>query len=508
MLITSGGEPIAIAGVMGGDRTEIRGDTRAVVLESASFSPLRVGHTARRLGIASEAAFRFARTVDPTLSARALSLALELMRDWSGAEIGYRVRSASNDFPKPKPVTLTKKKLQTYLDWGDMDASTSILEGFGIRGGDGTDEARTFVPPTWRPDITIEEDLIEEVGRFRGYNDAPGRLPGEPPRGGDRGEPMRLSALVRSCLVARGYVEAVTYSFLPEDFPQKLLLPEDDLRAYPLTLANPISQDQIAMRTTLVPGLLGGLRTSAASGWRGAVRLFEQGRVFLRTAPGASTHVEHDAVAGLVFDGTDPRTPWKGQGEDFYSVKADVAALLEGCGLTPRFAAERQPFGHGGQTAEIRAAAPDGNVRSLGWLARLKPVLEQELGLGGGAVVLFELRLSGIEELRGNCRPVLRPASAFPASLRDISMLAPADRTQDEAASDIRAAAHAAAGWDILDELRLFDVYEGKGIPEGFRSLAFSLSYRAPDRTLNDEEVERVHGMVRDTLVQKGYNMR
>ena len=508
MLITSGGEPIAIAGVMGGDRTEIRGDTRTVVLESASFSPLRVGHTARRLGIASEAAFRFARTVDPTLSARALSLALELMRDWSGAEIGYRVRSASNDFPKPKPVTLTKKKLQTYLDWGDMDASASILEGFGIRGGDGTDEARTFVPPTWRPDITIEEDLIEEVGRFRGYNDAPGRLPGEPPRGGDRGEPMRLSALVRSCLVARGYVEAVTYSFLPEDFPQKLLLPEDDLRAYPLTLANPISQDQIAMRTTLVPGLLGGLRTSAASGWRGAVRLFEQGRVFLRTAPGASTHVEHDAVAGLVFDGTDPRTPWKGQGEDFYSVKADVAALLEGCGLTPRFAAERQPFGHGGQTAEIRAAAPDGNVRSLGWLARLKPVLEQELGLGGGAVVLFELRLSGIEELRGNCRPVLRPASAFPASLRDISMLAPADRTQDEAASDIRAAAHAAAGWDILDELRLFDVYEGKGIPEGFRSLAFSLSYRAPDRTLNDEEVERVHGMVRDTLVQKGYNMR
>ncbi|MFC2594223.1 MAG: phenylalanine--tRNA ligase subunit beta, partial [Fretibacterium sp.] len=139
---------------------------------------------------------------------------------------------------------------------------------------------------------------------------------------------------------------------------------------------------------------------------------------------------------------------------------------------------------------------------------RLKPVLEQELGLGGGAVVLFELRLSELEELRGNCRPVLRPASAFPASLRDISMLAPADRTQDEAASDIRAAAHAAAGWDILDELRLFDVYEGKGIPEGFRSLAFSLSYRAPDRTLNDEEVERVHGRVRDTLVQKGYNMR
>ena len=152
------------------------------------------------------------------------------------------------------------------------------------------------------------------------------------------------------------------------------------------------------MRTTLVPGLLNGLRTSAASGWRGAVRLFEQGRVFLRTAPGASEHVEHDAVAGLVFDGTDPRTPWKGQGEDFYTVKADIAALLEGRRFVPRFVAGRQPFAHGGQTAEVRAEAPDGTVRPLGWLARLKPALEQELGLGDGAVILFELRLADLEE--------------------------------------------------------------------------------------------------------------
>lgn len=502
MLITSGGEPIALAGVMGGDRTEIRDGTRTVVLESAAFSPLRVGHTARRLGIASEAAFRFARTVDPTLSARALALALELIRDWSGAGVGYGVLSASNALPVPEPVTLTRRKLGTYLAWDDMDASEKILEGFGIRREGGAGDARTFLPPTWRPDIAIEEDLIEEIGRFRGYDDAPSRLPGEQPRGGDQGLPTRLAAFVRQALVARGYVEAVTYSFLPEDFPRRLLLPEDDPRSAPLTLANPISQEQIAMRTTMVPGLLGGLKASAASGWRGAVRLFEQGRIFLRTGSG---HVEHDVVAGLVFDGTDPRTPWKGQGEDFYSVKGDVAALLEGRGLVPQFVAGHQPFGHAGQTAEVRALAPDGSPRTVGWLARLKPVLEQDLGLGGGAVFLFELRLAALEE---RFRPELRPASAFPASLRDVSMLVPSDRTQDEVASDIRTAAHDAAGWDILRELRLFDVYEGKGIPEGFRSLAFSLTYRAPDRTLNDEEVERVHGAVRDTLVQKGYNMR
>ncbi len=512
MLITSGGEAVAIAGVMGGEQTGIREDTSTIVVESACFSPVRVGHTSRRLGIGSEAAFRFSRTVDPALSKTALSAALTLMRDWCGAEVDYRPLSAENAQPAPKPIVLTKKKLSTILSWGDMDEATRILEGFGIQhassgahvGGEG--ERRTFLPPTWRPDITIEEDLIEEVGRFRGYNDVEGRLPDRMPKRADVGPTMRLAAFVRDSLMARGYVEVLTYSFLPEDFPSRLRLPEDDLRSHPLTLANPISRDQMAMRTTLVPGLLMSLGASLASGWRGAVRAFEQGRVFLRTSADSDGHIEVERVAALAFSGTDPRSPWEkqGQNEDFYSLKADVTALIEGRGYRPIFRPGREPFAHSGQTAEVHILQEDGTTVKLGWLGRLKPALEQELDVSG-AVTLFELDLAPLEAAR---RPELRPASAFPASLRDISLLVPLDQEQDRVAADLRAVVNETAGAGLLETLRLFDVYEGKGIPEGFRSLAYSLRYRAPDRTLKDEEVEAIHGRVREGMQRKGYRLR
>lgn len=504
MLITSGGEAIALAGVMGGQQTGIRPGTHTVVVESASFAAHRVGHTSRRLGIASEAAFRFARAVDPELNGPALSAALSLMREWCDADISCRPLSAENERVRSKPVTLTRKKLSTVLSWGDgqgeMDEAAKILEGFGIACVEKGEDACSFLPPTWRPDVAIEEDLIEEIGRFRGYDDVEGQLPGPLSRRADAGLPMRLAAFVRDALVARGYIEIMTYSFLPEGFPERILIPEDDLRADPLVLANPISRDQSAMRTTLVPGLLSALRTSLSSGWRGAVRIFEQGRAFLRAGQG---HVEVDRVAGLVFNGADPRTPWKDQEEGLLSIKADVSALIESRGLVPRFVAGREPFAHGGQTADVLVAREGGDAR-IGWMARLKPTLEQELD-AAGPVWLFELDLALLEEPR---LPSLHPTSSFPASLRDVSMLVPLDRTQEQAVADIRASAREAAGWDILESVRLFDIYDGKGIPEGQRSMAWSLAYRAPDRTLKDEEVEAVHSSVREALAKKGYGLR
>ncbi|MBQ9403578.1 MAG: phenylalanine--tRNA ligase subunit beta, partial [Synergistaceae bacterium] len=218
MLITSGGEAIALAGVMGGVQTGINDDTSTIVVESASFSPVRVGQTSRRLGINSEAAFRFSRTVDPSLSKIALTAALSLMRDWCGAEVDYYVMSAENEIIEPKTVKLTRKKLKTYLSFDNMNEAARILEGFGIR-HTGEDK---FLPPSYRPDISIEEDLIEEIGRFRGYNETDEKLPGEMPHRADIGEVMALSGSARNILISRGYTEVVTYSFLPEDFAQKL----------------------------------------------------------------------------------------------------------------------------------------------------------------------------------------------------------------------------------------------------------------------------------------------
>ncbi|MDR3231060.1 MAG: phenylalanine--tRNA ligase subunit beta [Synergistaceae bacterium] len=499
MLITSGGEPIALAGVMGGDRTGIGDDTTVVALEGAAFSALRVGHTSRRLGIASEAAFRYSRSVDPTLSATGVDCALSLMKAWSGASIGYRKKSATNALPEIRPVTLTKRKLQTYLLWSDMDESTKILEGFGIRqdtAASASVESRTFVPPTWRPDVAIEEDLIEEIGRYRGYNDALDLLPGLLPRRGDLGAPTKLGSALRDCALNRGYVEAITYSFLPESFVKVLHLPDDDPRAHPLLLANPISQDWIAMRTTLLPGLLNGLKESAASGWRAPVRLFEIGRVFLRASEKKEDHghTEHDTLAALIFNGTDPRTPWADTADDLLSVRADVEALLRTRGFEPAFARGSEPFGHAGQTADVLVGG-----EKIGCLARLKPAIERELAFPG-PVYVFELRISSIEIPQ---KPLFRPASSFPATFRDVSMLVGNEKTQDEVLAEIRAAAG-----DLLESVKLFDIYAGRGIPEGYRSMAFSLCYRAFDRTLNDEEIDKIHNSVRDTLTQRGYNMR
>jgi phenylalanyl-tRNA synthetase beta chain len=434
------------------------------------------------------------------------------MEDWSGATIGYKKNSATNAMPEIKPVPLTKKKLHTYLLWSDMDESTKILEGFGIRRASAAvsgserpapvapkpDEERSFIPPTWRPDVTIEEDLIEEIGRYRGYNETPDLLPGLLPRRADAGAPTKLAEALRACALARGYVEVLTYSFLPESFVKTLYLPDDDPRAHPLLLANPISQDWIAMRTTLLPGLLNGLRESVASGWRGPVRIFEIGRAFL---PGSLTgeknkeeHLECDTLAALVFNGTDPRTPWADAADDFLSVKADVAALLQERGAEPLFARGAEPFGHAGQSANVLV---DG--QKIGFLVRLKPSIEQELAFTG-PVYVFELRISPLESPQ---KPVYRPASPFPATFRDISMLVPNDRTQDEALAEIRAAAG-----DLLESVKLFDLYDGRGVPAGYRSMAFSLCYRAFDRTLNDAEIDKVHNTVRDTLTQTGYNMR
>jgi phenylalanyl-tRNA synthetase beta chain len=507
MLITSGKEtggptrPIALAGIMGGKQTGINDDTDVVVLEGASFSPRRVGHTSRRLGIASEAAFRYSRGVDPALSGLGVDYALFLMREWSGAAIDYKKLSTFNTQPEPRPVVLTKEKLQTYLLWSDMEESAKILEGYGIRPTENFEDERfgtnirAFVPPTWRPDIAIEEDLIEEIGRWRGYDAVPPHLPGVLPRRGDVGAETSLAGALRACAIARGYVEAVTYSFLPESFVSTLRLPDDDLRAHPLFLANPISQDWMAMRTTLLPGLLNGLKESVASGWREPVRIFEIGRVFLRGDIHSTEHSELDVMGGLVCGGTAPRTPWPETLDDFLSVKADVLALLQIRGREAVFVQDTEPFGHAGQTARIPG---------IGYLARLSPAIARELGFAE-PIYVFELSLLPLETVGKNA---YAPASPFPASFRDISMLVPNDRAQSEVVAEIQASVNELSSAKILESVKLFDIYSGREIPPGCRSMAFSLCYRAFDRTLNDEEVDKIHNSVRDALSKKGYNMR
>ena len=240
-----------------------------------------------------------------------------------------------------------------------------------------------------------------------------------------------------------------------------------------------------------------GLRNSIVSGWRDPVKIFEQGRVFLIDPEREHTEPEH--VAAILFNGTDTRAAFNNRTEDFYNIKSDIESLIRSRGFHATFKTGHEPFMHSGQTADIFV-----NNSKIGFVGRLKPAIEQDLNISG--VYVFEIDLTLL--LKSN-KPEFKPSSQFPASFRDISLLVAIDRSNDSVMKDIRDSVNELANQDItLEKLRLFDIYDGSNIPEGFRSLAYSLSYRSHSRTLKDEEVESIHNRVRESLKQKGYIIR
>jgi phenylalanyl-tRNA synthetase beta chain len=493
LLITSGGEPVGIAGVMGGEGSEILPLTETVLLEAASFDAISVSRTSRRLGIPSEAAFRFARTVDPALAETTLAYIANLLKEWGCAETAYVIKGASSGAAEERRVSLTKKNLKKILLTDDLDRADEILARFGLTRTASEEDSRTYSVPSWRPDINMEEDLIEEVGRVLGYNETlPPSLPEVLYGRGDIGEITRLKGDVRKTLLSRGYVELVNYSFLSPSFIRLLRLPESDRRANPLELANPLSIEQSKMRTTLLPGLLRSLELAVQSGWRAPLRAFELGRVFLPLDGGGWEEVER--IAGLAYGGRDHRHPFgPGEADDLFSLKGDILALAQSRRADLHFERGEEPFGHKGQTARI--TWKEGGA---GYLLRLKPSIEKELECS--PVFAFELDLKPLE---GERLPAFKEVPPFPPVYRDVSLVAPADRPMDEIVGEIRK-----EGGDLLRDARLFDIYSGKGIPEGHRSLAFTLAYRRDDRTLTDGEVDEVHARVRQKLQAGGYTLR
>jgi phenylalanyl-tRNA synthetase beta chain len=491
MLITSGGVPVGIAGVMGGQNSEIKSSTTRVALESASFEALRVSHTSRRLGIQSEAAHRYARMVDMEAALPAMNYALGLMSKWGASQCGFVPMAAVNNKRQPNSVTLTKVKLHKILLWSDLQESNKILEGFGLIKTGSSDESVTYSVPSWRPDISIEEDLIEEVGRFCGYNEIEPRLPSSV-RQGRVGEITSLSAKLRSVLLARGYNEALTYTFLPLTFMSDFNFTDvNDPRSHARLLSNPISAEMSCMRTSILPGLIKCMQNNIASGWRKSLRFFEQGRVYLES------ELEH--IGGVVFTGKESRCVWN-DSESFFTVKSDVLAIGKCINRTFTFERGEEPFGHEGQTANVVC-----DSKKIGFLLRLKPSIEELFGFSGGAVYAFELDTSSFLE---KVRPVFSASKAFPAATRDISVIVPVNIPFSNIIAQIREAADNCGAKSILESINLFDIYEGKGIPDGMRSIAFSLSYRAHDHTLKDEEIENVHGIVRHDLEKSGYTLR
>jgi len=495
LLITSGGVPIALAGVMGGLETEINEKTAKILIESANFNAIRVSRTSRRLGLPSEASYRFARIVDPWKAEAAVKEIFRLLSSWKAARpVGMMVEG--NPGGKDRgTVALRKKTLKKVLLTEDMDMASRILAGLGFKETERDDVRRVYRVPTYRPDVSIEEDLIEEVARVWGYDKIPPRLPAVTRRPGDRTDQMRCRQVLRDAAMARGYVEAITYSFISPEILKSMGISGDDPRGRAMVIANPISRDQSVMRPLLAPGLLKAVASNLRSGWRRPIRLFEVGTVFREDSSSELGVRERLFIGGAVCPGRDFRSPWKAEAiDDFYSVKGDVEVLAASRGVDVRFVAGDEPFGHGGQTATILC---DGEA--IGYLCRIKPSLQEEMSIPE-PVYLYEMDLEPF--INGEPARFGEPCR-YPGVYRDVSLLVDKDIPADTVKGDIREQAP-----ETLAELRLFDMYEGKGIPAGKRSLAFSLVYRSNERTLRDDEVDEAHERLREDLSLKGYILR
>lgn len=483
LLITAGGQPVAVAGVMGGADSGVTSVTTSIFFESAAFAPAAVVGCARRHKLSSDAAYRYERGVDTALQAEALERATTLALAICGGQAGP-VTSAGGDVVS-STITLRHEKLIDLL--GVKITASEVetrLQSLGVTVSKAGEGAWTCTPPTWRFDLAIEQDLIEEVARLFGYENIearPYRAALIPPA---QSEGLRPAARIRDALVARGWQEAVTYSFVDPKIQSRLT---PAFTGIPLD--NPIAETMAVMRTTLWTGLIGAWLHNHQRQMR-RVRFFELAGTFAEAEGRIS---ETPRLAGLAF-GTASTEQWseKSRPVDFYDLKADVEALSAAFGGdTTAFRFERgsHPALHPGRTA---ALIRDG--QSVGVLGELHPELVRSLDLPG-APLLFELDWSLLSMAKV---PVAQPVPEFPASRRDIALVV----DENLPAQSLIDAGIAAAGSNLA-QVFVFDIYRGQGLREGSKSVAMGLIFQDYSRTLTVEEIDmQVAGIV-DALSQK-----
>jgi phenylalanyl-tRNA synthetase beta chain len=467
LLIADDEKPLALAGIMGGQSSAVSAATQDLFLESAFFTPEKLAGKARSYGLHTDASHRFERGVDFALAERAIERATELILQICGGKAGPLTEASSDALPSRSPVTLREARIEKMLGMPLLAKEVEqILTGLGME-VERQDSGWVVTPPSWRFDIAIEVDLLEELARVYGYN----RLPVKPIRSElaikSRPEGQRAVMDLRQHLVSRGYQEAISYSFVDPVFNEKLSEREDCV-----TLLNPISADMAQMRDSLLPGLL---KTAEYNSKRQQARLrfFEIGQRFVPSAEGLA---QIPTLGALVSGRRNPEN-WSSGGDllDFFDLKGDLEALMTPAAIPLRFEAAQHKALHPGQTANVYQGQ-----RCVGRIGALHPSLQSELDLPS-AVYFFEIDLDALLDV---AVPAFKPVSRYPELRRDLAVILPSD----VAAQSVLDCVQGAAG-ELLVNLKLFDIYQGKGIDPERKSLGLGLTYRHSSRTLNEEEV-------------------
>jgi len=512
ILITDSSGPISMAGTMGGLATEISDASRDMVIEAAHFSARGTARMSRRHRLFSEASYRFERGVDRELPLRASAKAAALLAALGGARVVPGCTHASVDVP---PVTIELAAGYPGQVAGTPYPAATVAARLREVGCEVTDPGTavlTVTPPSWRPDLTDPADLAEEVIRLEGYEDVPVRMP-RAAAGGGLTAGQRLRRAAGRALAGAGYVEVLSSPFAAAADFGRLHLPEDDPRRTTLRLANPLSEDEPLLRTTLLPGLLRVLTRNAGRGFAD-LALYEMGLVF-RPRPGSPgvapilpvdrgpTAAEVASLAAglpdqplrvaVVLAGNRDQAGWWGSGrpaawQDAIEACRTVLAVSR---VPYRLAADQHAPWHPGRCAAVFIIGGDGQERLAGHAGELHPRVVQAFRLPARTCAA-ELDLSVIETAAAALGPAAAPAvSPYPVATQDVALVVPAavPAAEVEAALVAGAAAAGGDGSSLLEEVALFDVYTGAQAGEGRKSLAYTLRFRAPDRTLTDEEV-------------------
>ena len=480
--------PLAMAGIFGGQASGVDAETtKDVILEAAFFAPLAIAGRARQYGLHTDSSHRFERGVDFTLQRHAMERATALLLEICGGEAGEICEVVSEQYlPKVNEVTLRREKLDGLLGHHiETETVTEIFErlGFAVKYAN---DVWTVTSASWRFDIEIEEDLIEEVARIYGYNSIPNNAPLAHLRMREHKESDLDLSRIKTALVDADYQEAITYSFVD---PKVQTLLHSEIEA--LVLPNPISVEMSAMRVSLLSGLLGAVLYNQ-NRQQNRVRLFETG---LRFVPDANAEfgVRQEFVLAGVITGTAKSECWTGKAEtvDFFDLKGDLESILSltEVGNRVKFVAKAHSALHPGQSASIEL---DG--KEIGFIGTIHPLIAQKLGLNGKAVV-FEILWDAI----ANRRVVqAKEISKFPANRRDLALVV-ADNVP---AGDIIEACKKAGG-EKLTQVNLFDVYQGIGVASGHKSLAISLTIQDNEKTLEDDEINAVISAVLNEVKQR-----
>jgi len=492
LVIADAEKPVAVAGVMGGGATEVGQNTRNVMLETANFLPATIRKTSAALRLPSEASRRYERGVDPNLALRASQRTIALLAEIAGGTPPAAIVDVFPARAEPKRILVHEDEIGGLLGHTySRELVTRVLTSLDFA-VEPVDTKLLVTVPGHRPDVEGRADLAEEVARITGYDEIPTTLPtGVPPE--PKVEPVRVASdVARDVLVASGLSEVMTYSMVAPGSSARLRLDgsagNGQADGDGIRLANYSSADYSVLRTELLPSLLDTARSNLRH--RDSLAIFEIARVYL---PPLAPLPSEPTRLGIVMIGTGAPVAWNAPARpvDFFDLKGAIDELLGRFALTGSYAPARAEAYHPGRCAELSVTGPDRASLFLGLLGQLHPLVAERFDLEGHEVYLAELDFDALMASAPG-QPQIQAIPRFQGLDRDLALVLDRDAPHADIEGAIRA-----DGGPLLERVALFDVYEGPQVPSGKKSLAYTLRFRAPDRTLTDEEAdEAVSGIV------------